>query len=138
MDKKYGWLTKRQGQNLNTVPTQVFVWHKILFMLDLNCLQSNELCLHKLVKWLFKWTCCICYKTQKINFERPCNTYVWKIIEQYWLNLIVLNKGWILYLPALTKSILEAFVKYVCMHSCWESLHGWMWTQAKIHSEFED
>lgn len=137
MDKKYGWLTKRQGQNLNTVPTQVFVWQKVLFMLDLNCLRSNELCLHKLVKSLFKWIC-ICYKTQKIDFERPCNTYDWKIIEQYWLNLVVLNKGWILYLPALTKSILEAFIKYVCMHSCWESLRGWIWTQAKIHSEFED
>lgn len=77
-------------------------------------------------------------QTQKIDFERPCNTYDWKIIEQYWLNLVVLNKGWILYLPALTKSILEAFIKYVCMHSCWESLRGWIWTQAKIYSEFED
>lgn len=58
MDKKYGWLTKRQGQNLNTsVPTQVFIYDKkVLLMLDLNCLRSHELCLHTLVKWLYKLT----------------------------------------------------------------------------------
>lgn len=106
--QKNGWLTECQGQNLNTVPTQVFIWQKVLFMLDLNCLRSNELCLHTLVKWLCKLTqgTLNVYMLQNTeiwlwkalqHLSLPDSLTSWKIIEQYWLNFIVLNKGWILY-----------------------------------------
>lgn len=36
--------------------TGVYIGQKVLLMLDLNCLRSHELCLHTLVKWLYKLT----------------------------------------------------------------------------------
>lgn len=78
-------------------------------MLDLNCLRSHELCLHTLVKWLYK-----------LITETP-NVYVTKhrklTLQHFCLPCRFIyqlkNHRAILIEPVvLTKSILEAFIKY--------------------------
>lgn len=89
--------------------TGVYIWQKVLLMLDLNCLRSHELCLHTLVKWLYKLT-----------IETP-NVYVTKhrkfTLQHFCLPCRFIyqlkNHRAILIEPVvLTKSILEAFIKY--------------------------